>query len=931
MTRKLTMPAAMVLALGFMTGPAHGQQYGPPASGNTSALQFVPATLNLVAGLNSAGYGGDGGPANSATTQFNYPIGIAYDTNGNLFIADGQNEIVRRIDHTTGYISTFAGTPQTFGTSTTYTGPASTATFGYLSGLVIDSSNNVYVADRSNNVVWKITAAGAVSPYAGGGTTPSTCTGSTDSIGDGCQALQATISNVWGLGIDASNNIYIADSYDDLVREVNATTGVITVFAGDPADASIGYGACSSQGLWVTGTSAPYTASEMHMCFPAAVAFDSNGDAFIADEKGYVIREVTKGGVASIFAGNGAGTCTNAVDSIGDGCPATDAKLDHPSAIYVDASSRVYLADGGGSYVRMVDSTGNITMAMGTTLGELSKGSIGEPDTEPLPYGYGYTGAGDGIDGITMDPLGNIVASDSSGAAVTSAGSTGQYVFPETEILTTSTTTSAHATSQYYPPYILISNPSGVTLTLTGTPTVTGPFAVVTGVGAGTCTFPGSVAAGQTCTIVLSFTPTAGGSPGTAFNGTVSFDTNASAAPAVINLVGDGIGTATTSATLTVPGNTNLLTFTSPANVQSATQLVTLKNTGQTAIAISSYDFNGYSPTDFSVTGTTCPVAGGSGTLSAGDTCTYSIAFTPTSATTFEAGFQVCISTASYGCIQSVNLQGTGTGVVTLTPSPLAFNPEQVGNTSGPMVATLTNGNEPALTGTTITIVGANPTDFAIVNGANSCGTTVDGDGGTCSIYVTFSPASPTSFMATLQVAGMASGAPVTVSVPLTGSGLASTFGDTLSLSSLNFYGQIVGTTSGTITEQISNPAVGQSGAINFSAITATAPFAIGTGANACSTTAALEPDTVCNVYVTFTPGAAQAYTGNLTLTSNAVGSPQMVPLSGQGVIFNEPENQTQAMQTMNVYFSAYGETVDIYLLTQGGTYEEFYPDSTAG
>src|SRR6202050_3646643 len=114
MTRKLWMFAALLLA-SLATSRLTAQQYGPPATGTTSSILFVPGTLDLIAGLNGEGYGGDGGPANSATTMFNFPAGIAYDSNGNLFIADSMNHVVRRIDHVTRDISTFAGQQASYG------------------------------------------------------------------------------------------------------------------------------------------------------------------------------------------------------------------------------------------------------------------------------------------------------------------------------------------------------------------------------------------------------------------------------------------------------------------------------------------------------------------------------------------------------------------------------------------------------------------------------------------------------------------------------------------------------------------------------------------------------------------------------------------------------------------------------------------------
>jgi trimeric autotransporter adhesin len=770
--------AALISLFALAGAPATAQQYGPPPSGSSAAILFVPATLNLVAGLNGAGYGGDGGLANSSLTQLDYPVGMAYDSNGNLFIADESNYIVRRIDHITGDISTFAGTPQTSGGSLGG-GVATSATLGLLSGLVIDSSNNVYVADRiTNNVVWKITPGGTISIFAGGGS--GTCTaGATDSIGDGCPATDATLDNPWGLGIDSSNNIYIADSYNHLIREISSSTGIITAFAGDTADA--GTFGCNAS-LYSTSTP-PYTPAQAHLCFPFGIAFDTFGNAYISESDNNLVRVVTKStGNISVFAGGGSGTCSTATDTYGNGCPAADAIFDYPAGVYVDPGNRVYIADDLGDEIRMVDSSGNISIILGGN-GSLNKYSPGEPDTEYVVVSGQYAGAADGIDDFTLDPNGNIVATDSSGAAVTSAGSTGQYVFPETNIFTTTTTTSAHTTSAYYPPYILISNPSGVTLNFTGTPTVTGPFAVVTGTGAGTCTFPGTLAAGQSCTLVASFTPTEGGEPGTLATGSIVIDSNANGSPSTITLSGTGVGNPTTSAELAP----SPLTFTSPANVTSAAQQATLTNNGQVPIAIGSYQITGVSASNFAVSSTTCP--SGSTTLGIGDSCTYSITFTPSAVTTYAAGFQVCISTSNYGCINSVNLNGTGTGVgapmASLNPSSsYAFSAVTVqqGAQSGygglPAITLTNTGTAPlTFTGSTpFTIVGPANTPLGIYPNGSCTGTYVEFNtplpaGGSCTITVQFWPQSAGVFAGTLSVADNAANSPQTLSI--TGIGAA--------------------------------------------------------------------------------------------------------------------------------------------------------------
>jgi sugar lactone lactonase YvrE len=839
-----TLSVAIALTLTQRSAIA---QYGPPTSGSSSAILFTPATVGLIAGLNGQGSSGNGGLATAA--KLNYPVGIAYDSSGNLFIADAQNYEVRRIDHVTGNISIFAGTG-TFGNSLGG-GVATSAQIGEVAGLVIDTGNNVYVSDRSNNVVWKITSGGTISVYAGGGTS---------GLGDGGPATAAELNNPWALGIDASNNIYISDSYNNLVRVVNHTTNIITTFAGDTADTT----GCSGAGLYSTSTP-PYLPTQAHLCFPEGVAFDSSGNAYIVDASTAIVRVVNKAtGYISTFAGGG--TQASSVNGI----PATSAII-APSGVFVDPGNRVYIASS--NYVRVVDSSGNINTVFGTGSGSLSSASLGEPSTESININIGNT---DGVYGMAMDTFGNLITASSSGNTILTAGTTGQYVFPQTQILTTETTTQANAASPYYPPSITVSNPSGVTLNFSAAPVVTGPFAVVTGTGAGTCVFPsGSVAAGQSCTIVVSFTPTLGGSPGTVQTGTVVLASNANSAPSTILLSGTGVGTATVSATLTP----SLLTYASVAGVTSASQNATLKNTGQLPIAVGSTDFNGYNPTDFAVSSTTCPT--GSATLAVGSSCTYSITFTPPAASSYQAGFQACVSTSSYGCLTSITVQGTGTAsaTATLLPNPLAFGSVIVGQTSATMSATLSNtSSTTAMTLTSFGITGTNAADFAVSTGTNACGSTLAANS-SCIVYVTFTPASATSFSAQLSVADSATGSPQTAALTGTGTAAAVPIA-TLNPPQLSYPNTIIGSSSAAQTFTITNTGSGTLSVTSI-ALGGATPGDFTTSNNCITPLAA---GAFCTVSVTFTPGFPRLSLASVLVTDNASGSPQSVVITGTGI-----------------------------------------------
>jgi len=773
--RKLRTVAATMLTAATMFPAARvfAQQNGPPSSGTSAAILFVPATLSPISGfnpanghVNGAGYAGDGMLANSSTSQFSYPVGMAYDSHGDLFIADESNHVVRRIDAATGDLSTFAGQQSSSGFyPTTGSAPGASAEFGLIAGLTIDSNNNIYVSDRTNNVVWKITSGATVSIFAGAGT--GTCGGSqSDTLGDGCPAADATLSNPWALGVDASNNIYIADSYNDLVREISSSTGKISVFAGDVSDAG-SLGSCNAN-LYSTSTG-PYLATQAHLCFPEGIAFDGSGNAYITDTTRNIIRIVNPGGDISTFAGGGSGTCSAAQDSIGDGCPAADATMHDPAGIYVDPAGRIYISDFFNGEVRVVDSSGNINDAMGNTHGELNNYSIGEPDTEPILNSSTdqFSGAADGIYNILMDPFGNILAADSSGNAVTAAGTTGQYNFGNNnQIYQTVTTTSLNAGSILYPPYITISNPSNVTLNFTGTPTVatltpsaTPPAFAIAG---GTCNFPGALAPGASCTVVVSFTPTVGGSPGTPYTGTIVIDSNSNSSPNTILLSGDGIGTCYNSASLSSPPS-----FSSPPNVTSATETATLLNTGICPISTntSSATIINNSPTGssaFTVVSNNCPA-----TLNGGDSCTFNISFTPTALTSYSARMELNIP--SYGDIYS-SLSGTGitAPAVSFNPTSLTFPSTTDGTTASPMSVVMTNIGNAALNNIVIGLAGANSTYFAF-SGTNNCPTSAGSSlaaGTSCTISVNFTPqAAVANYSANITVADNTAGSPQTVAL----------------------------------------------------------------------------------------------------------------------------------------------------------------------
>ncbi len=289
-------------------------------------------------------------PATSA--QLAAPSGIALDASGNLFIADSGNNRVRMINPK-GVITTVAGN----GTAG-FSGDSGAATSAQLNGPVgvaVDAAGNLYIADVTNYLVRKVSN-GVITTVAGNGTGGFS--------GDGGPATSAQIYNPYELKVDAINNLcvdaagnlYIADSGNNRVREVTPA-GVITTVAGT------GTGGFSGDG-------GPATSAQLHG--PTGVTVDAAGNLFIADSANHRVRKVTPTGVISTVAGNGNVIFFNGTFPTfgfgGDGIPATLAQLYYPNGVTVDAAGNLYIADSGNNRVRKVTPNGIITTIAGNGL-----------------------------------------------------------------------------------------------------------------------------------------------------------------------------------------------------------------------------------------------------------------------------------------------------------------------------------------------------------------------------------------------------------------------------------------------------------------------------------------------------------------------------------------------------------------------------------
>jgi RHS repeat-associated protein len=293
---------------------------------------------------------------NAPTSTLASPSGIAVDSSGNIYIADsGEAELVE-VSASSGDLTTVAGTPPM--SSPEYTGdggPAANAQMGLPVAVTIDSSGNIYIADELFNVVRAIYASGTlpnvtnprpgdIYTVAGNGTSGFSGDNGSATSAELCfSTTSGTVVNLIGAGVavDSQHNLYIADTCNNRIRVVSASTGKISTFAGSTA---VGY----------SGDGGPAMSAALFA--PQGVAVDNDDNVYIADTNNCVVRRVTaSNGIIATIAGNGI------YGYFGDGGPAVDAEMTNVSGVALDASSNVYIADPLNFRVRMLDASSDIT------------------------------------------------------------------------------------------------------------------------------------------------------------------------------------------------------------------------------------------------------------------------------------------------------------------------------------------------------------------------------------------------------------------------------------------------------------------------------------------------------------------------------------------------------------------------------------------
>jgi sugar lactone lactonase YvrE len=717
--------------------------------------------ITTVAGTGVAGYSGDGGVATSA--QLFGPSGVAFDQAGDLFIADSSNSVVRRVDAQTGTITTFAGN-----NVAGYSGDGGSALAAQLdfpSSVVLDASGNLYIADYSNNVVRRVNAqTGVITTIAGNGIT--------GYGGDGGSATSAELNSPAGVLLDQAGDLYIADTWNNRVRRVDAQTAVITTVAGNGFAGLTGDGAL---------------AVNAELSVPSSVVVDSSDNLVIADFADNCVREVNaQSGIITLIAGSGVAGYS------GDGGSATIAQLNTPSGVFLDQQGNLYIADSANNVIRRVDAQTNFITTVAGTGDAGYAGDGGAATTAQLNYPTD----------VAVDAAGDIFIGDYQNQCIREVnGQTGTITTVAGNGIAGYSGDGGSATSAE------LNYPAGVALGLTGDIFIadytnnrirrvdarSGLITTVAGNGTGGYSGDGAAAtsaelnmpsgvfidqsgaifiADSVNNLVRRVDANSGLIATVAGNGTAGFSGDGSLAISAELSFPMGVAVdATGQMWIADSTNNRIRQVDAPpagqlaptqldfgdqdVDTTSASQSVTLTNTGGSPLAITSIEVTSqFGETD------NCPIL--PETLAAGDNCSISVTFSPSS--TGSASGSLSINDNAYTSPQSVSLQGTGTeeseSEINLGVAP--------GSSSTSSVAA----GQPA----SFTLLASAPTVLqSKVNRAASLTTTMVSfscsgapQGATCSLSPTSAPLTntATTVVVTVATAGQSQAMPGNVRLP---------------------------------------------------------------------------------------------------------------------------------------------------------------------
>ena len=367
---------------------------------------------------------GDGGPATGPNALLNLPLGIAVDKNNVLYIADAYDNRIRAVNLSSvsvtvytvtiapGNIATVAG--KVSGPSNQCPnpinacgdgGPALSAELNYPQGVAFDSAGSLYIADTRDERIRIVTADGNINKKVGAGRI---CKVPTGPCGDGGAYVNANLTMPMAVVLDASNNIYIADTLDNKVRVANTQSGPITVFGVTVKSGNIGTIAGTGTPGY-NGDNKPATTAELNV--PNGLFLDSTGNMLVSDTGNQLVRQIVAAGTISSFAGGGLGN---------DGGPAANAILENPYNVAEDSLGNVFIVDSSNNRIRAVNTQGSQIVIYGVTIGAGDIATVA---------GTGITGAtGDGGPGtqatlngpmaIAFDSANNMFISDTGNEVI---------------------------------------------------------------------------------------------------------------------------------------------------------------------------------------------------------------------------------------------------------------------------------------------------------------------------------------------------------------------------------------------------------------------------------------------------------------------------------------------------------------------------------
>lgn len=608
-----------------------------------------PGIISTIAGTGAPAYGGDGGLATSAIIH--NPVGIATDLAGNIYIADRNNYRIRKIS-TSGVITTIVGTGSAGFSGDG--GAATAATINYPGDIVLDNLGNLYFADSYNNCVRMVNTSGIITTIAG--------TGIAGYSGDGGAATSAKLNIPIGIALDASTGtIYIADQQNHRVRKVNAA-GIISTIVGN---GTVGY----------SGDGGPSTSALIN--YPNYVSVDQTGNVYVTDNGNHCIRKISTTGIITTVAGNGLAGAT------GDGGPATAARLNYPAGTSFDSAGKLYIADYGNNRIRIVNASGTITTIAGTGgAGFAGDGGTATAALLGLPIDVAFNLAGD----VLIADYGNnrlrLIGAINNAPSFTGGASQTLHVCEDGPITSINSLLSVLETNAGQTlTWSTLIDPLHGTLLVSYSTTATGGTVVPTGLTftpaagyAGTDIFKvmvndGALSDTITINVIIDTPPSPGVIAGTA--------TVCPTATTTLSITGGDAGGTWTSANTTVADIGSSDGVVTGMSAGTSTISYTVSNSCGTAVGTSIVTVNP-SPNSGTITGTAtvCPTATATLSNPTGDAGGAWSSFTTAVATIgtssgIVTGVAAGTSTISYTVTNSCGT-AAATRVVTVNPSPNA-------------------------------------------------------------------------------------------------------------------------------------------------------------------------------------------------------------------------------------------------------------------